>query len=227
MNEWALLGVGVAAAMSPCPMATNLAAVGYISRHVGAGRRSLLCALLYAAGRMAAYTTLGLAITAGLVGMPALSYALQTRGPLVLGPLMLLAGLVLLDILPLPGWLRIGTPGKGTVDGVLGRGGVWGAFPLGALFALALCPPSAALFFGGALPLAAECTVPLPVGISIFGLGTALPVMLLALGLSLGAGKMAAVFRCLPAIQRAFKLLGGLALLGLGLWECLQTFILN
>ncbi len=226
MNEWTLLGVGVAAAMSPCPMATNLAAVGYISRHVGNGRRTLLCALLYAAGRMAAYTALGLVISAGLTGMPALTYALQTWGHALLGPLMLLAGLVLLDILPLPARLRISAPGKGAVDSLLARAGVWGAFPLGALFALALCPPSAALFFGAALPLAAKCSVPLAAGTSIFGLGTALPVMLIAAGLNLGAGKLASLFRCLPAIQRAFKLLAGTALLVLGFWECTQTFIL-
>ncbi len=94
MNDLLLLtGLGVASALAPCPMATNLAALGYISRRVGDVRRTFLCAELYAIGRALAYAALGALLSAGAVGMPALSYALQEGMPYLLGPLLLIAGL--------------------------------------------------------------------------------------------------------------------------------------
>lgn len=217
MNEALLLAAGVTAALSPCPLATNMAAVGYMARRVGQGRAALACALMYAAGRMAAYVLLGLLLRGGLVSMPALSYALQETLPLFMGPLLLLAGLVMLDALPLPDWLHTAAPGRGAADTLM-RGGVWGAFPLGMLFALALCPPSAALFFGVALPLAAQAASSAWAGLACFGLGTALPVMAVGLLLVSGASAAACLQRCLPAAQRIMSGVAGGGMLLLGAW---------
>lgn len=217
MNEALLLAAGVTAALSPCPLATNMAAVGYMARQVGLGRAALACALLYAAGRMAAYVLLGLLLHGGLVSMPALSYALQETLPLFMGPLLLLAGLVMLEALPLPAWLHTAAPSRGTADTLM-RGGVWGAFPLGMLFALALCPPSAALFFGVALPMAAQAASPAWVALACFGLGTALPVMAVGLLLASGAAAAARLLRGLPALQRTMRWIAGGGMLLLGAW---------
>lgn len=119
MNELLLVGAGIAAALSPCPLATNMAAVGYMARQVGNGRASLLCALLYAVGRMGAYMLLGLVLQGGLVTLPPLSYWLQETLPLIMGPLLLLTGLVLTEALPLPAWLHNATPSRSTTDALL------------------------------------------------------------------------------------------------------------
>ncbi len=223
MNEMALFAAGLAAALSPCPLATNMAAVGYMARQVGNGRAALCCALLYALGRMVAYVLLGVVLHGGLVSMPALSYWLQEQLPLFMGPLLLLTGLVLLNALPLPAWLHSATPNRRTADALL-HGGAWGALPLGALFALALCPPSAALFFGVALPLAAQAATPVWVGISCFGLGTALPVMAAGMLLTASAGYAARMLHCLPALQRTLRWAAGGGMLLLGAWLVLFEF---
>lgn len=222
MNELLLVGAGIAAALSPCPLATNMAAVGYMARQMGNGRAALLCALLYAAGRMGAYVLLGLVLQGGLVSLPALSYWLQETLPLIMGPLLLLTGLVLTEALPLPAWLHNATPSRSTTDALL-RGGVWGALPLGALFALALCPPSAALFFGVALPMASQAATPAWIGISCFGLGTALPVMAAGLLLTAGGTCAARLLHCLPALQRTLRWVAGGGLFLLGAWLTLTT----
>ena len=222
MNELLLVGAGIAAALSPCPLATNMAAVGYMARQVGNGRAALLCALLYAVGRMGAYMLLGLVLQGGLVTLPPLSYWLQETLPLIMGPLLLLTGLVLTEALPLPAWLHNATPSRSTTDALL-RGGVWGALPLGALFALALCPPSAALFFGVALPMASQAATPAWIGISCFGLGTALPVMAAGLLLTIGGSYAARLLHCLPALQRTLRWVAGGGLFLLGAWLTLTS----
>ena len=228
MNDLLLLtGLGVASALAPCPMATNLAALGYISRRVGDGRRTFLCAALYAIGRAVAYAALGALLGAGAVGMPALSYALQEGMPYLLGPLLLIAGLVLLEVLTLPRGLHLSGPKRGSVDAMLRNGGVWGALPLGALFALALCPPTAALLFGAAVPLAAGSCLPVAGGLALFGLGSALPVVAVAIGLSLGAGRCGSLLSFLPTLQRGITLITGAGLLLWGAWLCINTYILS
>ena len=224
MNLLYLLGIGIAAAVAPCPLTTNLAAIGYLTRHVGEQRRVAWAAAAYTLGRMAAYVGLGLLLSLGLSQAPQVSYWLQEELPNYLAPVLLIAGLVILDCIP---FLSIGRkPGAETAQ-KLGRCGAGGGFLLGVLFALALCPPSAALFFGVALPVAAQSgSVGAWLGISIFGLGTALPVAAFALLLTCSAAKAAKAMQCLPRIQSICKYVSGGALLLLGAYMTITQYIL-
>ena len=224
MNLLYLLGIGIAAAVAPCPLTTNLAAIGYLTRHVGEQRRVAWAAAAYTLGRMAAYVGLGLLLSLGLSQAPQVSYWLQEELPNYLAPVLLIAGLVILDCIP---FLSIGRkPGAATAQ-KLGRCGAGGGFLLGVLFALALCPPSAALFFGVALPVAAQSgSVGAWLGISIFGLGTALPVAAFALLLTCSAAKAAKAMQCLPRIQSICKYVSGGALLLLGAYMTITQYIL-
>lgn len=99
----------------------------------------------------------------------------------------------------------------------MAKGGIWGAFALGFLFALALCPPSAALFFGTAVPLSIQAgSTGSLLGISLFGIGTALPVVAFALLLTFSAEKAAAAVRHMPKIQQIMNLVTGWFFLLLG-----------
>lgn len=134
---------------------------------------------------------------------------------------MLLVGLVLLEAIP---FLSLGVnPGSTTAQRLLQSGGVWGAMLLGFLFGLTLCQPTAALFFGSVLPLSLQAGgAGIWWGVSLFGVGTALPVVAVALLLVLGTGKVSAALRLMPRIQRIVQSITGWGFLLLGaywLWS--------
>lgn len=145
--DWPLLSllpIGMAAAVSPCPLTTNIAAVGFISRGIGSRHQSAVASLLYTLGRVSAYVLIGWLISRGLSSAPALSFWMQEELPVYLAPVMMVTGLVILGFVP---FFSLGKkPGESTAQCLMAKGGVWGAFALGFLFALALCPP-----FGGAV----------------------------------------------------------------------------
>ena len=145
------LWLGVLCSLSPCPLATNVAAVAYLGRHAATPRRVLGAGLLYTAGRALTYVALGALLVGGLLAAPRASAALQGGVNRVLGPILILVGMVVLGLLPLPSFGR--GVGHRTQERLAAFGPL-GALALGALFALAFCPVSAALFFGSLLPLA-------------------------------------------------------------------------
>jgi cytochrome c biogenesis protein CcdA len=124
----------------------------------------------------------------------------------------LVVGVFVLDLLELPPFSFT----KRIRDNALFKG-PGGAFVMGIIFALALCPVSAALFFGGLVPLAAKESSPffLP---AIFGIGTALPVSVLAFSLSLGISALSASEASLHAIQEKIRILTGVILVGTGVY---------
>ena len=135
------LVLGLITAVSPCPLATNLAATVWLTRHAASRRRALLGALAYTAGRVAAYGAIAAMLAFGALGAPAVSHALQEWLPPFVGPLLVLTAMVLLELLPLP------FGGQGMSQGTaerLARFGVVGEFALGFLFAITFCPASAA-----------------------------------------------------------------------------------
>ncbi len=189
--------LGLLTSISPCPLATNVAAVAYIGRQVERPGRALATGLLYTFGRAVAYTAIAALLVTSVVSAPHLSFALQGAMNRLLGPLLIVVGLVLLEWLPLPSW------GGGLAQRFQGRlagGGVWGGALLGMLFALSFCPVSAALFFATLIPLAASHHDPLLLP-SLFGVGTALPVALFAVLLAAGARSVGALFRRLTTVE--------------------------
>lgn len=175
--------------------------------------------MLYTLGRASAYITLGGLLSWGITSAPGLSYWLREELPLYLGALLMPAGPVLPDTISFP---TLGTkPGNSTAQRLLRSGGIWGALLPGFLFALALCPPTAALFFGSVLPLSREAGG-VGWGISLFGVGTALPVVTIALLLILSSEKADAILKRLPRIQHALNTITGWGFLLLGgywLWS--------
>ena len=180
------LWLGILTSISPCPLSTNIAAVSYVGRRVGSGRAVLLSGVLYTGGRSLAYLVLGAASVWSLMSMVSVSTFLQGTFSRLLGPILIVLGLVLLGIFE----LRV--PSVGVSDGLqarVDRAGVWGAGILGLVFALAFCPVSAGLFFGGLVPLAVERSSPLLLPV-VYGIGTALPVIIFAALLAAGARRL-------------------------------------
>lgn len=191
------LWLGILTSISPCPLTTNIAAISYVGRRVEKAKMVLLSGLLYTLGRSLAYLAVGVLITRGLLSIPGLSHFLQKYVSLFIGPVILVVGILLLDI------IKVGFGGKGvgkTLQKRIDKMGVWGAGLLGFLFALAFCPTSAGLFFGGLIPLAVKnnSAIYLPV---LYGVGTALPVIGFSLLLAFGAHLVGVVFNKLTVIE--------------------------
>lgn len=169
--------LGLLTSISPCPLASNLAAIAYLSRRVESRRRAVAGALAYTLGRVAAYTAIAGLLALGVVSAPELSQNLQRWIGPVLGPLLILTSMVLLGLISLP--FQMAAANQERADRWISRGW-WGEFMLGVLFALSFCPVSAALFFGSLIPLALGSGQPLPV-VALYGIGTAAPIAVLAM----------------------------------------------
>jgi cytochrome c biogenesis protein CcdA len=195
------LWAGVLTAVSPCPLATNIAAVAYVTRHAGSRRASILSGVLYAIGRSAAYVTLAALLVTSVLSSVAASAALQRHADILMGPLLVLVGMVLLGLLRFPsfGGDLVSRAGERVRDA-----GAWGGLALGALFALSFCPVSAALYFGTLIPLAASAESPLLLPL-LFGLGTAAPVLVYALVLALGSGRVGASVARLQRVEAVLR----------------------
>lgn len=171
------LWLGLLTAVSPCPLATNLAATACLARRVNSRVKAVLGTVCYALGRVAAYLIIAAALSFGLASAPDLSQALQRYILPFTGPLLVLTAMVLLGLLPLPFSSSFASQERAEK---LARLGLLGDFLLGFLFALSFCPVSAALFFGSLIPLTLSSgNVILPV--AFYGIGSAAPVALFAL----------------------------------------------
>ncbi len=182
--------LGVLTSISPCPLAANVAAISYLTREVDRPRRVLLAGVLYSLGRVITYVVLGVLIAGSLMSIPKVAFFLQTRMNQILGPVLLLAGAILL------GWVRPGFGGVSASEETASRLkslGYAGAVLLGLLFAMSFCPVSAGLFFGSLIPLSLQQGAPVALPVA-YGLGTGLPVLGFALALALGIKGLSRLF---------------------------------
>ena len=212
------LWLGILTSISPCPLATNVAAVSYLGRSVDRPRRVLGGGLLYTAGRSVAYVALGVLVVIGLLSVPRLSRWLQQHMNHLLGPVLVVTGLLLLGLFRLWG-VELGPAGE-RAQKRLGALGLWGAAPLGALFALSFCPLSAAIFFGSLVPLALERESPVLLP-ALYGVGSALPVVLFAVLIAFGARSVGRAFNRMAQVERWARRATGLVFVGVGIYMTL------
>lgn len=220
MNQLAILTafwLGLLTAVSPCPLATNVAAISFISRKAGQKGYVLGAGLLYATGRTLVYIVLGMVIATGLMADAEISGFLQKHMNELLGPILILLGLVLLD------WIGNGFSFGVKTDKIrekAEKNNIMMAFPIGILFALSFCPVSAGLFFGGLIPLAIKensiFSFPL-----VYGLGTALPVILFAFLLAFAATSVGKVFKRLTQIEVWIRKITGAVFILVGIYYTL------
>jgi cytochrome c biogenesis protein CcdA len=217
--DWVLsaasaLWFGILTSISPCPLATNITAISFVSRRISTPGRVLLAGILYTAGRTLAYTALGALLVSSLLSAPRVSLVLQRTMNKALGPILIAVGILLLGIIP----LRLHLGGLGQKAGErIAKWGPLGALLLGVLFALTFCPVSAALFFGSLLPLAIEQHSPIALP-ALYGIGTGIPVFGFALAVALGVKSLGKAFGKLSKIEIWVRRLTGAAFIGVGVY---------
>ena len=214
--------LGILTAISPCPLATNIASIGYISRNIENRRLIFLKGVLYTFGRIFAYTALGI-ILISILEEGASIFGIQKYvskwGELLVGPVLLAIGLFMIwgNRLNLP---KIGFNSSG--EFYVKKGG-WGAFLLGILFALAFCPSSGVLYFGMLIPLSVSSAGGwmLPV---IYALATALPVLIIAWILAYSVNNISNFYGRMQLIQKWLNLIVGILFIGVGIYYCYMIY---
>lgn len=191
------LWLGILTSISPCPLATNIAAISYISKKIDRPSLVFWSGMFYTLGRTLTYTALGMLLVSSLLSIPELSFFLQTNMNKILGPVLIIAGLFLLGLIH----LNIGSKGFGdSIKEKTQDWGIWGAGVLGILFALSFCPVSAALFFGSLVPLAIKFESGLAIPV-FYGIGTAIPVVVFAVLLGIGIHSVSKWFNKITKIE--------------------------
>jgi len=205
---------GILTSVSPCPLATNIAATSYIGKQIRGSFGTLIAGFSYTIGRAVAYIGISILIISGLLSMPKISFFLQDHMNQILGPLLIISGLFILEVVSIRfSGLSVGQ----NLQKRLGSGGISGACVLGFVFALSFCPTSAALFFGSVIPLSLkyESKLLLPF---LYGVGTAIPVLVIAAVLSSASRFAGVFFNRLSIVELWLRRTTGVLFITIGIW---------
>ncbi|MCJ7500713.1 aromatic aminobenezylarsenical efflux permease ArsG family transporter [bacterium] len=212
--------LGILTSISPCPLASNIAALSFLSKNVQSRNAILASGASYTLGRVAAYVSVSTVLIMGLLSIFSLSHFLQTWTNRIIGPVLIFLGLVLLE------WIRIPIPTMGSSERLerLAKGGSPGAAALGFVFALSFCPISAALFFGSLIPLSIDQSSKFLIP-ALFGVGTAAPVAVFAVMIAFGARSIGKTYERIALFAKWAKRVTGVVFLLAGLYYILTYWL--
>ncbi len=206
--------LGLMTAISPCPLATNITATAFISKNISSKRKVFLSGLLYSFGRGFSYTVIGFILFFGASKFHMARFFNQ-NGEKYLGPLLILIGLIMLNI------IKLNFFGKTNFQEKLSEKftdkGLIGSFLIGVIFALAFCPYSGALFFGMLIPITIATADGLYLPL-IFAFGTGLPVILFTYLLAFTAGKIGVFYTRITKIEIIMRTAAGVVFILTGLY---------
>ena len=205
--------LGVITAISPCPLATNIAALAYVSRRAKERRYAVITGALYTLGRIFSYSIIGVLIIVAGLEIPGVATFLQDFGEQILGPLLIVVGVIMLSINRMP--FSLGGGKLSSIGEKVADWGMIGGFLLGALFALAFCPYSAVIFFGVLIPLALKSSggVTLP---AVYAIGTGLPVLVFGALLSLSVARVSTWLNAVTRAEKIIRVVVSIIFIGVG-----------
>ncbi len=193
--------LGILTSISPCPLATNITAIAFISKDIKTARYTLLNGLFYTLGRGISYTLLATLIYFGLSSFQ-ISNIFQGWGDKVLGPVLIVIGLIMFGIIK----INFGAKNQSIerLKKWLATKGYVGSLLLGIVFALAFCPYSGVLFFGVLIPLVLHSTTSLLLP-PIFALGTGLPVIVFSVLIAFSMQKVSRAFQVVQKVEKYMR----------------------
>ncbi len=213
--------LGLMTAISPCPLATNISAIGFISRDLDNQKRVFTNGLVYTLGRAISYTGLATILYFGANEM-SISMLFQGWGEKILGPLLIVIGLSMLDI------LKIKFPGFSSLTEKIGeksKGNYWSTLLLGMIFALAFCPYSGVLYFAMLVPMTITSASGLYLPM-VFAVATGLPVILFAWLLAYAIGNVGKLYNRIKIFELWFRRVVSILFILVGIYYT-TIFFLN
>ena len=213
------LALGLMTAISPCPLATNITAIGFISKDIENRNRVFINGLLYTLGRAITYTSIALIIFLGADQFK-FSGFFQSYGEKFIGPLLIVIGLFMLDL------IRIRFPGMTGLTSKMQHKTRWGYFDavlLGLVFALAFCPYSGVLYFGMLVPMtvASASGLYLPV---VFAIATGIPVIIFAWVLAYTVSGIGEVYQKVKAFELWFRRIIAVLFILVGIYYIIRVY---
>ena len=210
--------LGLLTAISPCPMATNITAIGFIGKDIGNKNRVFYNGLIYTLGRTFSYTVLAVIIFFGADQFK-ISSVFQQYGEKIIGPLLLIIGILLLGI------IKINFPAFNSVlERFQNRSkyNYWNVFLLGVIFALAFCPYSGVLYFGMLVPLTISSSgIHLPV---VYAITTGIPVIIFAWLIAYTISGIGNLYKSIKSFEYWFRKVIAVIFIGIGVYYILAVW---
>lgn len=216
---WSALLLGLMAAIGPCALATNITAIGFISKDIQNRKKVFFNAIYYTIGRSITYTTIGVLFFIG-AGQFHLSKFLQQWGEIAIGPLLILIGLVMLDVIIIrfPELFSFRQKMENRKSW-----GFWSSLLMGVLFALAFCPYNGVLYFGLLIPMSISSVWGLYLP-AVYALSTGLPVIVFAWFIAYSFSKLGETYNKVKLIEKWFRRIVALIFIGVGCYFIVLIF---
>ncbi|MCB2197516.1 MAG: sulfite exporter TauE/SafE family protein [Bacteroidetes bacterium] len=214
--------LGLMTAISPCPLATNITAIGFISKDVEHQKKVFRNGLVYTLGRAISYTLLAVIIFIGADQFK-LSGWFQQYGEKILGPILIVIGLLMLDI------LRIKFPGFNGFTKRFQENGTrnyWEVLLLGIVFALAFCPYSGVLYFGMLIPMTISSASGLYLPV-VFAIATGIPVIIFAWLLAYTISGVGKLYNSIKIFEIWFRRIVSVVFIGIGIYYVIIIYIVK
>jgi cytochrome c biogenesis protein CcdA len=209
--------LGLMTSISPCPLATNITATAFISKNIASKKKVFLSGFIYALGRAFSYTLIGIILFFGASEFHIARF-FQQNGEKYLGPILIIVGLIMLNV------IRLNFLGKSNfteklTEKLKGRG-LLGSFLIGVIFALAFCPYSGALYFGMLIPMTISSVDGLYLPI-VFAFGTALAVILFTYLLAFAASNIGVFYNKIVKVEKVIRIITGVIFVIVGVYYVL------
>jgi hypothetical protein len=211
--------LGLLTAISPCPLATNITAIGFISKDIESRNRVFINGLLYTLGRAITYTGIALIIFLGADQFK-FSGFFQRYGEKFIGPLLIIIGLFMLDV------IKIRFPGMSGLTSKMQNKTSWGYFDailLGLVFALAFCPYSAVLYFGMLVPMTVTSASGLYLPV-VFAIATGIPVIIFAWVLAYTISGIGGVYQIVKTFELWFRRIIAVLFILVGIYYIIRVY---
>lgn len=215
-SQWPLLSafiLGLMTAISPCPLATNITAIGFISKNIEDQRKVFLNGIIYTIGRGISYFGIALLFFFGASQFEIAGW-LQEWGEKIMGPVMIIIGIFML------GLIKFNIPGMGALNEKIGekaKNSYWGVLLLGIFFALAFCPYSGVLYFGLLIPMTIQSVSGLYLPL-VFAIATGIPVIIFAWLLAFSVGSVGSFYKNIKVFEIWFRRVVAVVFIAVGIY---------
>ena len=215
LTTFTALWLGILTAISPCPLATNIASISILAKNIESPIKTVLQGIIYTIGRSLSYIVLAVVIINSLVSTPVIIEYLDKYLNKTLGIILIILGMIISGIIKFN--VNIKLANNSLIEN-LKKSGIIGVFLLGCIFALSFCPVSAGIYFGGLIPISIEANSKFILPIA-YGLGTGLPVLIFAILVAFSTNLVGKIYHNINKIEQWFRKITGIIFIIAGIYH--------